>query len=74
MLSHYRYSERRMLSVCVFVCVRACIRACVPARACAQLQVWEMACFAGFLVGKECGQRMKQRGHGTIIFTGKRLQ
>eukprot|EP00117_Sycon_ciliatum_P001797 scpid84022/ scgid0070/ Dehydrogenase/reductase SDR family member 4; NADPH-dependent carbonyl reductase/NADP-retinol dehydrogenase; NADPH-dependent retinol dehydrogenase/reductase; Peroxisomal short-chain alcohol dehydrogenase; SCAD-SRL; Short-chain dehydrogenase/reductase family member 4 len=34
------------------------------------MKVWEMACFAGFLVGKECGQRMKQRGHGTIIFTG----
>jgi len=33
-------------------------------------KVWEMACFSGFLMGKEVALRMKKRGHGTIIFTG----
>jgi len=33
-------------------------------------KVWEMACFAGFLVGKEVAIRMMKRGQGTIIFTG----
>jgi NAD(P)-dependent dehydrogenase (short-subunit alcohol dehydrogenase family) len=29
-----------------------------------------MACFAGFLVGREVSKKMKPRGTGTIIFTG----
>ncbi len=33
-------------------------------------KVWEMACFAGFLAGREVAQRMVQRQRGTIIFTG----
>ena len=33
-------------------------------------KVWEMACFAGFLMGREVAKRMVERGHGTIIFTG----
>ena len=33
-------------------------------------KVWEMACFAGFLMGRETAKRMLKRGHGTIIFTG----
>ena len=33
-------------------------------------KVWEMACFAGFLMGREVAGRMLERGHGTIIFTG----
>lgn len=33
-------------------------------------KVWEMACFAGFLVGREVAQRMVARQRGTIIFTG----
>jgi len=33
-------------------------------------KVWEMACFAGFLMGREAAKRMVPRGHGTIIFTG----
>jgi short-subunit dehydrogenase len=33
-------------------------------------KVWEMACFAGFLVGREVAIKMLKRGHGTIIFTG----
>lgn len=33
-------------------------------------KIWEMACFAGFLCGKAAAQRMVERGHGTIIFTG----
>ncbi|ETV96129.1 hypothetical protein, variant 3 [Aphanomyces invadans] len=33
-------------------------------------KVWEMACFSGFLVGKEVACRMLPRQHGTIIFTG----
>ena len=33
-------------------------------------KVWEMACFAGFLVGREAARRMVPRGRGTIIFTG----
>lgn len=33
-------------------------------------KIWEMACFSGFLVGREVAKRMVTRGHGTIIFTG----
>lgn len=33
-------------------------------------KVWEMACFAGFLTGREAAIRMTPRGRGTIIFTG----
>lgn len=33
-------------------------------------KIWEMACFSGFLVGREAAKRMVVRGHGTIIFTG----
>ena len=33
-------------------------------------KVWEMACFAGFLAGREAAKVMVPRGHGTIIFTG----
>lgn len=34
------------------------------------MKVWEMACFAGFLAGREAARRMAPRGRGTIIFTG----
>jgi NAD(P)-dependent dehydrogenase (short-subunit alcohol dehydrogenase family) len=33
-------------------------------------KVWEMACFSGFLAGREAARRMTPRGRGTIIFTG----
>jgi len=33
-------------------------------------KVWEMACFAGFLTGREAAKVMVPRGRGTIIFTG----
>lgn len=33
-------------------------------------KVWEMACFSGFLTGREAARRMTPRGRGTIIFTG----
>lgn len=33
-------------------------------------KVWEMACFAGFLTGREAARVMGPRGHGTILFTG----
>ena len=33
-------------------------------------KVWEMACFAGFLMGRETARVMLPRGRGTIIFTG----
>lgn len=33
-------------------------------------KVWEMACFAGFLMGREVAKPMLERGHGTILFTG----
>jgi NAD(P)-dependent dehydrogenase (short-subunit alcohol dehydrogenase family) len=36
-------------------------------------KIWEMACFGGFLNGREVAKRMVQReggGRGTIIFTG----
>jgi NAD(P)-dependent dehydrogenase (short-subunit alcohol dehydrogenase family) len=32
--------------------------------------VWETACFAGFLVGREAARRMAPRRRGTILFTG----
>lgn len=34
------------------------------------LKVWEMACFAGFLAGREAAKAMTPRGRGTILFTG----
>jgi NAD(P)-dependent dehydrogenase (short-subunit alcohol dehydrogenase family) len=33
-------------------------------------KVWEMACFGGFLMGRETAKVMVSRGRGTIIFTG----
>jgi NAD(P)-dependent dehydrogenase (short-subunit alcohol dehydrogenase family) len=33
-------------------------------------KVWEMAAFAGFLMGREAARRMTPRAKGTIIFTG----
>lgn len=33
-------------------------------------KVWEMACLAGFLVGREAARRMVPRERGTILFTG----
>jgi NAD(P)-dependent dehydrogenase (short-subunit alcohol dehydrogenase family) len=33
-------------------------------------KVWEMAAFAGFLVGREVARVMVPRGRGTILFTG----
>ena len=34
------------------------------------MKVWEMACFSGFLAGREAAKRMTPRGQGTILFTG----
>lgn len=33
-------------------------------------KVWEMACFSGFLMGREAAKVMLPRGRGTILFTG----
>jgi len=33
-------------------------------------KAWELACYAGFLVGREAARTMLQRGRGTILFTG----
>jgi NAD(P)-dependent dehydrogenase (short-subunit alcohol dehydrogenase family) len=33
-------------------------------------KVWEMACFSGFLAGREAAKVMTSRGRGTMIFTG----
>ena len=33
-------------------------------------KVWEMACFSGFLMGREVARAMAPRGQGTILFTG----
>jgi NAD(P)-dependent dehydrogenase (short-subunit alcohol dehydrogenase family) len=33
-------------------------------------KVWEMACYAGFLAGRESAKLMLARGQGTILFTG----
>jgi len=33
-------------------------------------KVWEMACFAGFLTGREAAKYMVPRGRGSIFFTG----
>jgi NAD(P)-dependent dehydrogenase (short-subunit alcohol dehydrogenase family) len=33
-------------------------------------KIWELACFGGFLTGREAARRMVPRGAGTIIFTG----
>ena len=33
-------------------------------------KAWELACYAGFLVGREAARFMLPRGRGTIFFTG----
>jgi hypothetical protein len=33
-------------------------------------KIWEMACFGGFLMGREVARRMVPRGRGTILYTG----
>jgi NAD(P)-dependent dehydrogenase (short-subunit alcohol dehydrogenase family) len=34
------------------------------------MKTWEMACFSGFLTGREAAKRMVDRQRGTILFTG----
>ncbi len=34
------------------------------------LKTWEMACFSGFLTGREAARRLVPRGRGSIFFTG----
>ena len=33
-------------------------------------KIWEMACFSGFLTGREVAKRMVKRQRGTLLFTG----
>jgi NAD(P)-dependent dehydrogenase (short-subunit alcohol dehydrogenase family) len=33
-------------------------------------KVWDMACYAGFLAGREAARLMVPRGRGTLLFTG----
>jgi NAD(P)-dependent dehydrogenase (short-subunit alcohol dehydrogenase family) len=33
-------------------------------------RAWQLACYAGFLVGREAARHMTGRGRGTILFTG----
>src|SRR5882762_10095340 len=33
-------------------------------------KAWELACYAGFLVGREAASYMTARGRGTMLFTG----
>jgi hypothetical protein len=33
-------------------------------------KAWELACYAGFLVGREAARHMLKRGKGTMLFTG----
>ncbi|MGH7843107.1 MAG: SDR family NAD(P)-dependent oxidoreductase [Candidatus Binataceae bacterium] len=33
-------------------------------------KVWEMACYGGFLTGREAARLMAPRGHGCLFFTG----
>jgi NAD(P)-dependent dehydrogenase (short-subunit alcohol dehydrogenase family) len=33
-------------------------------------KAWELACYAGFLVGREAAHHMLTRGRGTMLFTG----
>jgi len=33
-------------------------------------KAWELACYAGFLTGREAARHMVPRGRGTILFTG----
>lgn len=33
-------------------------------------KIWEMACFSGFLTGREVAKRMVKRNHGSLLFTG----
>jgi NAD(P)-dependent dehydrogenase (short-subunit alcohol dehydrogenase family) len=33
-------------------------------------KAWELACYAGFLVGREAARHMLKRGRGTMLFTG----
>lgn len=33
-------------------------------------KVWELACYGGFLTGREAARHMVPRGRGTILFTG----
>jgi NAD(P)-dependent dehydrogenase (short-subunit alcohol dehydrogenase family) len=33
-------------------------------------EVWRVACFGGFLVGREAARRLSARGRGTVLFTG----
>lgn len=63
-------SEIGPIEVCVFN-IGANVRFSISdTSARVYFKVWEMACFAGFLTGREAARRMEPRGRGTILFTG----
>jgi NAD(P)-dependent dehydrogenase (short-subunit alcohol dehydrogenase family) len=63
-------SETGPVEVCVFN-IGANVRFSISdTTARVYFKVWEMACFAGFLTGREAARRMEPRGRGTILFTG----
>ncbi|HZZ32539.1 MAG TPA: SDR family oxidoreductase [Phenylobacterium sp.] len=63
-------AELAPVEVCVFN-IGANVRfSIVETTARVFLKVWEMACFSGFLAGREAAKVMTPRGRGTIIFTG----
>lgn len=63
-------SEIGPIEVCVFN-IGANVRFSITETTARVYQkVWEMACFAGFLAGREAAKRMLTHGRGTIIFTG----
>jgi NAD(P)-dependent dehydrogenase (short-subunit alcohol dehydrogenase family) len=58
------------ISICLFNAGSNVSRPLVETTGNLFFKAWELACYAGFLVGREAARYMMERGAGTILFTG----
>jgi NAD(P)-dependent dehydrogenase (short-subunit alcohol dehydrogenase family) len=63
-------AELGPVEVCLFNAGANAKSALVGTSAKLFFRVWELACYGGFLTGREAARYMVPRGRGTILFTG----
>ena len=63
-------AELGAIEVCLFIAGANFKSPLIETSAKLFLKAWELACYAGFLTGREAARYMVPRGRGTILFTG----
>ena len=58
------------IEVCLFNAGSNVSKALIETKESLFFRVWQLACYAGFLVGREAARHMVPRGKGTMLFTG----